>query len=255
MEEIGLDQHFMIDRSLIKRIIDYSSLKAGDVVLEIGPGKGFLTKELVKKCKVIAVEKDEIFMKGLSKLAKISKNLELVFGDALKIIKSLKFNKVVSNIPYSISEPLLKQLFRVQPELVVVTVSKSFADNILDGKSKMGLQASLFFNVEIKEEVPRKAFTPRPKTDSAVVRLTPKKEESLSVTERILRKFVLLDDKKTKNALKEALIGGLGLTKRKAKELVKALGLSNEVLEKNSDTISTSELLKLKKLVESNIHE
>ena len=249
MKESNLDQHFMIDRKLIKRIIEYSDLNGKDVVLEIGSGKGFLTKELIKKCKVLAVEKDESFKKELAKWSKINRNLEVVFGDVLKVMKRLKFNKLVSNIPYSISEPLFKRLFRVQPDLIIITVSHSFANKLLDEKSKIGLLASLFFDIEIKEKVPSKAFVPRPKTESAVIKLTPREEESLSTIDIVLRNFVLLDNKKTKNALMEALVKGLDLTKRKAKEIIAKLDLSNKVLEKNSDLLSFEEFSRLRSLL------
>ena len=254
MEEITLDQHFMIDRSLIKRIISYSGLTDKDVVLEIGPGKGFLTKELVKKCKVIAVEKDEKFKEELANLAKISKNLEIIFGNALNLIKSLKFNKIISNIPYNISEPLLKQLFRKQPELAIITVSESFAEKLLDKSSKIGLQAQLFFNIEKLEVVERKAFLPRPKTDSAVIKLTPKREE-LTKVEKILKKFTLLNDKKTKNALMEAIIEALNLTKRQSREMIAKLNLPNIILEKNSDLLSLEEFKKLKERIENILND
>jgi len=241
MKESDLDQHFMIDRRLIKRIVEYSELNEKDAVLEIGPGKGFLTKELIKKCKVIAVERDESFKKELSKLARISKNLKVVFGNVLKVMERLEFNKVVSNIPYSISEPLFRKLFRIHPELAVVTVSHSFAEKLLGKDSKIGLQASLFFDVEVKENVPRQAFVPRPKTDSAIIKLTPREEETLSTVDIILRKFILLDHKKTKNALMESLIKGLDLNKRKAKDIISGLGLPVKVLEKNSDLLGFEE--------------
>ncbi|MBM3200341.1 hypothetical protein FJZ53_05365 [Candidatus Woesearchaeota archaeon] len=246
MENEGLDQHFMVDRGLIKRITGYSELKATDSVLEIGPGKGFLTKELLKHSKVIAVEKDENFKAELEKMQRISKNLEIVFGNALKLIKTLKFNKLVANIPYNISEPLMRQLFRTQPELVVMTVSKSFADKLADEKSKIGLQTRLFFTIETKEEVPTKAFLPRPKTDSAVIRLIPREEETLTTTEIILREFTLLNDKKAKNALMEAMIKGLDITKKQSKALIIKLSLEKDLLEKNSDLLSSEEFLKLK---------
>jgi len=248
-----LDQHFMVDRSLIKRIIEYSDLHEKDIVLEIGPGKGFLTKELVKKCNVIAVEKDEIFNNELSKLAKINKNLEVIFGNALQVMKKLKFNKLVSNIPYAISEPLFKKLFWIQPDLTIITVSKSFANNIADKKSKIGLQTPLFFDVEILEKVPSKAFLPRPKTESAIVKLLPREEESLSTTDIVLRNFIWLDYKKTKNALMESLVKGLDLTKRKAKEIIANLDLSSEILEKNSDLLSFEEFSGLVDLLEKEI--
>lgn len=246
MKESDLDQHFMVDRNLIKKIIGYSGLKKEDIVLEIGPGKGFLTKELIKKCKVIAVEKDENFKQELAKLEKTGKNLKTLFGDALKLIKSLKFNKIISNIPYSISEPLFKQLFKKQPELVIITVSEGFAEKLLDKTSKIGIQTSIFFNIKKLEDVPRKAFLPRPKTDSAIIRLIPREEESLSTADIVLRKFTLLNEMKTKNALRESLVYGLELTKNKAREIIESLNLNKEVLEKNSDLLSSEEFKKLK---------
>jgi len=241
-----LDQHFMIDRNLIKRIISYADLHEKDVVLEIGPGKGFLTKELLKECKVLAVEKDESFQKDLGKLAKVNKNLNIFFDNILKIIKRIKFNKIISNIPYNISEPLFKKLFKIQPELVIITVSSSFAKKLTDKKSKIGLQTALFFDIEIKDEVPRKSFLPRPKTDSNIIKITPREEESFSVGDIVLRFFTLQDDKKTKNSLRESLVKGLTLTKRKSKEIISNLKLSKEVLEKNSDLLSFEEFSKLK---------
>jgi len=241
----NLDQHFMVDRALIKRIIGYSNLKEKDIALEIGPGKGFLTKELVKKCKVIAVEKDESFKKELDKLAKINNNLTIHYGNVLKLIKKLKFNKIVSNIPYNISEPLMKSLFRIQTESIL-TVSKSFAEKISNKKTKIGMQTGLFFRIETKEKVSKKAFLPRPRTESAVILLTPREEESLETKEIILRNFILLDNKKTKNALMESLVKGLKLTKRKSREIIEKTGLQNNILEKNSDLLSLEEFLKLK---------
>lgn len=250
MEESGLDQHFMVDRSLIKKIINYSDLKKDDIILEIGPGKGFLTKELVKKCKVIAVEKDESFEPELTKLKRINKNLEIVFGNALKLVKTLKFNKIVSNIPYNISEPLFKQMFKLKLESAIVTVSESFSKKLLDKNSKIGLQASLFFDINKLEEVSREAFLPRPRTDSAIIRLTPKKEE-LTKSEKILKKFTLLNDKKTKNALMESLIEALSLTKKQAKELITKLNMTKQVLEKNSGLLSLEDFSNLKKGIEN----
>ena len=250
MEETGLDQHFMVDRSLIKKIIGYSELKEDDIVLEIGPGKGFLTKELVKKCRVIAVEKDDSFKPGLSKLKKINKNLEIVFGNALKLIKNLKFNKIVSNIPYNISEPLFKQMFKLRIESAILTVSQSFAEKMLDKNTKIGLQTSLFFSIEKLEEVSREAFLPRPRTDSTVLKMTPKKE-GLSTVEKVLKRFTLLNDKKTKNALQEALIEALNLTKKQAKERITKLNLPKNVLEKNSDLLSFEEFSNMKNGIEN----
>src|SRR3989344_9052825 len=105
------DQHFLEDKHMLSKIIISSRLKKNETVLEIGPGNGVLTKKILEKAgNVIAVEIDEKFKKDLSKLD----GLELHFGNILQIIDSLKFDKVVANIPYSISEPLFKKLFKIK---------------------------------------------------------------------------------------------------------------------------------------------
>ena len=112
-----LDKHFMIDKELIKRIISYGSLGKEDVVLEIGSGTGNLTKELCKKCKVIAVEIDSELVKLLKE--KKLKNVEIIEGNILKLLGKLEFNKIVSNLPYNICEPLLNKLLNINFLLVL----------------------------------------------------------------------------------------------------------------------------------------
>ncbi len=243
----------MIDRKLIKNIINYSKLRKSDVILEIGPGKGFLTKELVKRCKVIAIEKDKSFEKELKKLSKLyNKNLKIIFGNILNLINSVKFKKIISNIPYSISEPLILKILRTPPDLVVLTVSKGFSQKLISKNSKIGMIAGLFFDIELKEEVKPKSFVPRPKTDSAVIVMTPREEESFSIYEIVLRQFILLNEKKVKNALMEALIKGLELTKKKARDLINKMDLKKEILNKNAGVISFAEFKKINdKLVKS----
>src|SRR3990167_7835959 len=105
----ALDQFFLTDDAILDEEVALASLKKGDTVLEVGPGIGNLTIRLSKKSHVLAVEKDYSFMNVLKGI----QNCQAVFADALEFLESLRskqqkpvFNKIVSNIPYSISQPL-----------------------------------------------------------------------------------------------------------------------------------------------------
>ena len=119
-------QHYMIDAVLIRFIVNSAELEKDDVVLEIGYGKGALTKELAKKCRVIAIDiENNVFD---------AKNVTFVEGNILTMFNSLyekySFNKIVANIPYNISEPLMKLIFKKHQELdlIVLTIGQNFAN-------------------------------------------------------------------------------------------------------------------------------
>jgi 16S rRNA A1518/A1519 N6-dimethyltransferase RsmA/KsgA/DIM1 with predicted DNA glycosylase/AP lyase activity len=194
----NLDQsgkHYMIDKKLIDFIVNNAGLKSSDIVLEIGYGKGALTKELAKRCKVIAVDIEE------NKFD--SKNIVFVHGNILELFDELykkhKFNKIVSNIPYNISEPLMRLLFKHQElESIVLTVGKNFADILSKKDNRIGIIVNHLYDIEQLKLVNPKSFFPSPRVDS------------------IYRKLVLLDDVKLKNALEKIL-------KDKTKNEVRAL--------------------------------
>ena len=88
---LNLDQHFLTDEKIIKAIIKFSKLSKGDCILEIGPGKGILTKELINYCKVLAIELDRSFENELKNLGP---SVEVFYGNALNKIHEFKFNKI-----------------------------------------------------------------------------------------------------------------------------------------------------------------
>ena len=102
-----LGQNFLIDKKVAEREVFYSKILADDVVLEIGPGRGILTKLLAEKArKVISIEIDEKLIDYLSKI--VPNNVKLIHSDALDIDynKLPKFNKIVANLPFQISSPI-----------------------------------------------------------------------------------------------------------------------------------------------------
>jgi len=192
-----LGQHFLTDRNILQRIVDALDPAPGDVVLEIGPGRGSLTEQLLASgLRVIAIEKDRQLAHecGVGSAEFGVGRLSLVLGDALKLdwhalidahpgiphsaLRTPHF-KVVGNIPYNITSPLLdKALSPPLPARVVFLVQAEVADRLAAvpgsktyGALSVSVQAQC--RVERLFIVPAGAFTPRPRVRSALVRVTP----------------------------------------------------------------------------------
>ena len=229
LDETG--QHYMIDKKLVQFIVDSAELKKNDVVLEIGYGKGALTKELIKKCHVIAVdiEKNELGLRF--------KNIEFIHANILDTIDDLKFNKIVSNIPYNISEPLMKRLFKKNFEVAVLTVGKDFSKLLTEKNNRIGIIANHLYNIESLQDVKRDAFFPSPRIKSAVIKIIPKKE--LNGIELKYRSLVFLDDKKIKNAVEKIV---KDKTKKELMKLMKNFG-HEKIFEKKIYELSNEEFV------------
>lgn len=225
---LKLDQHFLKDPEVLDKIISAADIKNNDLILEIGAGKGVLTAELAKKAgKIIAVELDAELKPFLDQLPS---NVEVRYGNALELINSVKFNKIVANIPYAISEPLFRKLIKLDFELAVLLIGKNFYD-LLVKDSMWAIIAHVFFEISKVTDVPRVAFRPRPRTDSVVIKVEKRKSE-LSTKEQIIKEFVLQDDKKVFNALAESFVRIQKLTQKQAKAKVFELSLPEELLDK-----------------------
>ncbi len=232
MEEQDLDQHFMIDNRLLDRIVKYANLKSDDVVLEIGPGRGTLTKLLIKKSHVIAVELDFELFKKLIEIK--TDNLILRYGNALNLMKNIYFNKLVANIPYSISEPLFKKIMITQPELVVITTGINFVDFVKNSKV-----LSLIYDYEIKEEVKGSSFYPPPRTKSVILCLKIKTDKIALFFQDLLKQH----DKKLKNAILKSFTGIF--TKNEVREKVKDF----DSLDKSPINMSVEDIERLEKII------
>lgn len=229
------DQHFLENEEIIKKTIESSKIKKEDIVLEIGPGKGILTKELAKKAKkVIAIEIDEELKQYLNELPK---NVEVIYSNALEEINKIEFDKLIANIPYTISEPLLRKLVKLDFELAVLLISKRFYNLITNlEERKLHALTNLFFDVEKICEVSKEDFSPQPNVESVLIKLTKKKIEN-----KLLAEIFLQDDKKLKNALIYAFVRAENLTKKQAKEKIERLGIPERLLERNVDYLSNNQ--------------
>ena len=172
----GLGQHFLVDSRIAHRHVEFAGIGANDVVLEIGPGLGILTRLLLKRAaRVVAVERDRRLAAGLDDLGG---NLEVIRGDALRVPLP-RFDKVVSNLPYKISSPITFRLLDARFDLGALMYQSEFAGRLVArcgdaGYSRLSVNAYIRAGVRIVERVPRTAFWPQPKVDSAIVLVEPR---------------------------------------------------------------------------------
>jgi 16S rRNA (adenine1518-N6/adenine1519-N6)-dimethyltransferase len=195
----SLGQNFLKSKPALKKMVSSASLGENDTVLEIGPGKGALTKELLATgAHVIAVEKDDQlipFLEDLFKVEIASKQFSLIHGDALELdLKKLKLQqgtwKLVANIPYYITGLLMRHYLESnnQPQSMTVLVQKEVAERVVakDGKeSILSISVKLFGEPAYKGTVSKRYFSPAPKVDSAILHVanithiyTPEQEKS-----------------------------------------------------------------------------
>ncbi len=188
----------------------YADVSKKDVVLEIGSGVGNLTKYIAEKAgKVIAVEKDKELVKVLREELSIYNNVEIVEGDFLKIDLP-KYNKVVSNIPFSLSSEITERILMQGFDIAVILYQKEFAYRLIAkpgsrNYSRITILAKLFSDVEILEIVSRRNFYPVPDVDSAIVRFRYRgisKDIDIKEFFEFIRKIFIHKKKSLRNALK-----------------------------------------------------
>jgi len=171
-------QNFLTDGRVADRHIGYAGIRKDDRVLEVGPGLGILTSRLVEASdRVTCIELDEKLADYIEK--EYGNRLDLIRGDAVKV-PFPEFDVFVSNLPYSVSTPIIFKLLEHRFRTAVVMVQKEFADRMaadVGCTEYSRLTVNLFYRAEceIMETVPASRFNPRPKVDSALVRITPRK--------------------------------------------------------------------------------
>jgi len=253
-----LGQHFLSDEKVLRQIADLLEINSSDVVVEIGPGHGELTKEFRiqnLECRVIAIEKDEKLVQFLQQKFASDKNTEIIHGDALEtlplLIRNLKLEirnsnyKVVGNIPYYITGYLLRILGELEhkPELIVLTVQKEVAERICVNPPKMNLLAAsvqFWATPTIAGVVNRKAFNPPPEVDSAIIKLVPKTVDKKAVKRYYeLIKIIFKQPRKT---ILNNLSAGLEIPKEEAVKRLTEQGIKPDMRPQN---LSVEDLLNL----------
>jgi 16S rRNA (adenine1518-N6/adenine1519-N6)-dimethyltransferase len=172
-------QHFLFDPNILKKIIACSGITRNDIVVEIGPGLGTLTKFLsIHARQVIAIEIDKKLIGKLEEILAMHENVEIIHADALKFpFNDIDGNfKVVANIPYNITTPLLFRLLEFREKITSMTLlmQKEVAKRITASHTDreyglLSISTQLRTRPTLKFTVSRKAFLPPPDVDSAVV--------------------------------------------------------------------------------------
>ncbi len=167
----SLGQNFLKDRSVLMKIVEAAELSDSDYVVEVGPGKGVLTHELIERAgHVTAIELDHRLIPELSKI----EGLDLIHGNALDFQPPEEPYKVVANIPYYITSPLISHFLeaKVRPTKMVLLVQKEVAEKICAEPGDMNvlsIHVQVFGKPRIVCNVKASAFDPAPKVDSAVI--------------------------------------------------------------------------------------
>ncbi|MDI6602717.1 MAG: 16S rRNA (adenine(1518)-N(6)/adenine(1519)-N(6))-dimethyltransferase RsmA [Patescibacteria group bacterium] len=177
-----LGQNFLIDKKVLKKIIEAAELSEDDIVLEIGPGTGNLTIALAKKVKkVVIIEKDPKMIEILKETLKDLKNIEIIQDDIRKIGNwklEIGNYKVVANLPFYLTAPVIRKFLEsveVKPLEMVLVVQKEVAQRICAKVPDMNLLAvsvQFYAQPKIIRYISKKSFWPQPEVDSAILRIT-----------------------------------------------------------------------------------
>ncbi|WP_293753428.1 16S rRNA (adenine(1518)-N(6)/adenine(1519)-N(6))-dimethyltransferase RsmA [Vallitalea sp.] len=254
-------QNFLIDSHVLNKIITSSNINKEDVVIEIGPGIGSLTQQLAENAKqVIAVEIDKKLIPILEDTLSDYNNITIINEDILKvdIVKLVKEKndnkpiKVVANLPYYITTPIIMGLFEsnVPVDSITVMVQKEVADRM---KAKPGtkdygalsLAVGYYSEPYIVANVPPNCFMPRPKIGSAVIRLTKHKQPPVDVVDaKLLFKIIRASFNQRRKTLINGLYNNLEgmFEKDQLKHAIENIGLKLNV---RGETLSLEEFSNL----------
>lgn len=237
MPKKELGQHWLKDRSILAAIADDAELSKSDTVLEIGPGLGTLTSELLRRAgKVIAVEFDEDLARKLPGQFP-GKQLEVVHEDILlfDLEKLPAGYKVVANVPYYITSKIIEKLMTAKnkPSLVVILVQKEVAVRVAAGPGDMSIlavSAQIFAETHLGVQVPREYFTPPPKVDSQVVVLRTRDAPLVAPEgEKAFFRVVKAGFSAKRKKLRSSIAAGLAISKPAAEELLRHANINPEL--------------------------
>ena len=229
-----LGQHWLTDRFILSEIAGAAEILSTDTILEIGPGLGTLTSELLRQAdKVIAIEFDKDLAAKLPGQFP-GKNLEVRNEDILSFdLDTLPKNYVVvANVPYYITSKIVQKLMTAtnKPRIAVLLVQKEVAQRIAakpGDMSILAISAQVFAEANLGIEVPKQFFTPPPKVDSQVIILKVRDEPLIaSPDEQAFFRVVKAGFSSKRKKLRSSLAGGLGIEKSEAEIMLNDRGIS-----------------------------
>ncbi len=250
----ALGQHFLTSEGVLKKIANAAELTPEDVVVEVGPGVGTLTRWLAQSAgEVVAVELDEAILPALREYLAGMENVRIVHGDILKLpaerlVSPGRGYKVVANLPYYITSAAIRHFLEDPhpPDVMVLTVQWEVARRIAASPPKMSLLAvsvQVYGEAEVLFRIPAGAFYPPPKVDSGVVRIQ-RRTVPLVLPDERKRFFrvVKAGFSRRRKQIHNALSGGLGLPSEQVKEALLRAGIQPR---RRAETLSVGEWLRL----------
>lgn len=197
-----LGQHFILSKNSLKKMVEAAEIKKHDAIIEIGPGLGTLTRELTETgANIIAIEKDPLMVEILKETVADYKNIKILEADArqlwiLKIYRKKKY-KIVANLPYNAATFLIHQWLESKnpPELMVLMIQKEVAQRITakpPHSNLLGISVKFYADAKVIGHVPKESFWPKPKVDSAIIKIIPKKVMFFRRSQNRLRFFAVV---------------------------------------------------------------
>lgn len=263
----SLGQNFLISTEVVEKIIESSELSKEDLVIEIGPGLGTLTKYLLEKAgKVICIELDTRMVKILNNRFATKENFEIINDDVLKvdlnkIIKENKRNqeiknvKIVANLPYYITTPIIMRLLEEKLDIqsITVMIQKEVADRLIEipgGKNTGAITHTVYYYCQSEKimEVPNNSFIPEPEVTSEVIKMNLRKVPAVKIENpkvmfMIIKSAFMQRRKTLLNALTNTKVF---ISKKEGTEILKKLNLNENV---RAEELSTQDFANITKCI------
>ena len=255
-----LGQNFLINNEVVENIVNSSEISQDDMVIEIGPGLGTLTKYLLEKAgKVLCIELDRKMIEILEVRSEKYSNFEIINDDVLKvdlnkIIKENKENekiknvKIVANLPYYITTPIIMKLLeeKLDIESITVMIQNEVADRLIEipsGKNTGAITYTVYYYCECKKirEVENTCFVPMPEVTSEVINLKLRKEPAVKVeNKKVFFNIIKSAFMQRRKTLLNALVNtGVFKSKEEGAEILRKLNLREDI---RAETVSYTHL-------------
>ncbi len=263
----NLGQNFLINEDVVKSIVESSQITTEDMIIEIGPGLGTLTNELLKKAgKVICVEIDNKMIRILKDRFSEYTNFEIINEDILKIDlnsiinknkddKKIKRVKIVANLPYYITTPIIMKLLeeKLDIESITVMIQKEVADRLIEvpgGKNTGAITYTVYYYCESEKimEVTNNSFIPEPDVTSEVIKMNLRKEAPVEIKNpkvmfMIIKSAFMQRRKTLLNALTNSRVF---LNKQEGIEVLKKLNLDENI---RAEELSINDFAKIAEII------